>query len=63
MQFAIKAYKQQEFQDTFFGFAKELKMNPGMLTFHRDGEKVVAIVQDNVIEKLTDEQLAELKTI
>lgn len=64
MKFKIPEYKNREFTSTLHAICDELKMNPGQLQIDYDRSGVaVAHVQDNVIERMSDEQLKQLKDI
>ncbi len=63
MDFTIPAYKKDEFVRALLSFANTNHFNPGMMAFDSEGGNITVHIQDNVINKLTAEQLDELKAI
>lgn len=63
MEYTFKTYKQSEFDSAIKNFCDENKISFGMISYNRDGDITTAIVADSVIDKLTEEQKAQLLTI
>jgi hypothetical protein len=64
MDFFIKGFKKQEFQSILLSMMKEINIIAGqILQFDNDGPDTIVRVNDSIIRKLSQEQLAQLKEI
>lgn len=64
MEFIIRSYKKDEFTNAIQNICDDLKMNMGQLQFDFDDSDTITVhVQDNVIERMSEAQLNELRSI
>lgn len=63
MRFIMRAFKQREFGVTIRALTDEMQVNMVPVAYSRMGETVTAIVDSNLTDRLTDEQIADLKKI
>ncbi len=64
MIFPIKGFKKRQFESTLLSIMKENNIIVGeILHFDNDGPNTIVRVNDSIIEKLSQEQLAQLKEI
>jgi hypothetical protein len=63
MEFEMMAYKQTEFELILRSFAQKNNFFAGKTPFSYKGQNAIATVADNIIGKLSLEQLNQLKAI
>ena len=59
----MRAFKQHEFGLTIKSLTEEMQVSMAPVAYSRMGETVTAVVDSSLTDRLTDEQIADLRKI